>query len=718
MTVGVLAHHALLVLGVAGLGGAGVRGASRVCEAGLERVLVAFTLGCAAAVCESLGLGLFGLGGSSAALGAGALATWAVTRLLVAAPSIGVRRELAGWIGNAAWGSSPGRSVASAPERSGGSSGWSRIGSPVATVGSLAGLVVAWIVWQLRHPLIGGDGLIYHLPIASAWVQNGRPGSVVNVLDGLSVANYPVTNEVLVSWGLAVSRGWVVSSIWSVVLLVVLAGGSWVTMRTLGVAQRERVLGVVGLCVSPLVVAQLCGPDTDIAALAWLAVTAALACGARERPGLIYPAVVAAGLCLGTKTTPAILILGLAVFARRPLVAGLRDHRAWLLGSLALSILVGGVWSIRDLLVHGSPFWPLEASPWGTPVQASLVPLEPSFLSAPRALIENHGSDYLRTMAGGLVLIGGGLLAAAVRRSRAALTVGGLGLVALLAWGVSPYTGIESGDFAAGATRYLLPAIAACTLALVVSAIGAGRAVRLGIDGVLGASIAWSVIQSARLGSQFVPPAPTLGLGLLAGACLTWTARRWVSGGRSTSGAGGVPPARPRVSGGRSTSGAGGVSPARRWVSQGLPSGDRGGDPRVRGAAAWRRAGGPILALGLAAACAVGLAVASDGYVERHARTGEIDGPVLEATLPGLHGGSIAVASGPATVVMLRGDHFEHRLSVIGAGETCGALEAGLQAGPIVLQGEPVTPFFTRLTACLGGRDERFVNEYVDVYYK
>jgi hypothetical protein len=575
-------------------------------------------------------------------------------------PEGGVGRELAAWLGRAG-------------------------PAPVLVLGGLGGLAVTWVVWQLRFPLVGGDGLIYHLPIASAWVQNGRPGSIVNVLDGLSVANYPVTNEVLVSWGLAVSRSWVVSSIWSVVLLVVLAGASWTALRTLGVALRERILAVAALCVMPLIVAQLCGPDTDIAALAWLAVTAALAVGAVERPSLIFPAIVGAGLCFGTKTTPAILLLGLAVMARRPLGGAARDHRLWLVLSLLAAVVVGGVWSIRDLIVHGSPFWPLEASPWGTPVQASLVSLEPSFLSDPRALIANHGSAYLQTMAGALVLIGGGLGAAGLRRSRAALTVGGLAGLALLAWAVSPYTGIESGDYAAGATRYLLPAIAACTLALVVSARGAGRSLRAGIDAVLGVSIAWSILETAQLGGQFVPGPGTLVAGLAVGGGAAEVARRLLVRDRPDSSAAATP------------------TPQDRPAARGKP-GDTGS------------LAGIVAAGTLAVVAALGLAVASDGYVARHARTGEIDGPVLEAGLPGLGRGTRPIAIGPATVVMLRGDHLDHPLSVIGGNATCTSLRALLGRATVVLQGEPVTPIYTRLTACLGGLRPEFADEYVDVY--
>jgi hypothetical protein len=53
---------------------------------------------------------------------------------------------------------------------------------------------------------------------------------------------------------------------------------------------------------------------------------------------------------------------------------------------------------------------------------------------------------------------------------------------------------------------------------------------------------------------------------------------------------------------------------------------------------------------------------------------------------------------------------------VIGDAETCASLRARLARETVVLQGEPVTPIFTRLTACLRGVSPEFADEYVAVY--
>lgn len=581
-----LIHQLLLVVAVAVLGAAGLRLASLAAPDGLERLLAAFAIGAAAAAAEAIGLGLVGAGGDTAALTAAAVATWLVVRRIVPARAADPMRV--------PW-----------------------------AVGAAGGVVLAWIVWQLRHPLIGPDALTYHLPIASAWVQNGRPGSVVTVMNGFPFGNYPLTNETLVAWALGISRSWVVVSVWSPVLWVAVAAGAWVTLRELGVATLERGLAVVALGVPPLIVGQLGAPYTDIAALAWLAVTAGLATAARRRPGLIYPAVLAAALCVGTKTTPAILILALGLVAWRPLRAA---RARWLVPTFAVAVVVGGVWSIRDLIEHGSPLWPLLAAPWGDPIPTAFKPLEARFLDHPRHLLGAYWRDYLSVLGGCAVLIGSGIVVALLRRSRASLCAAGAAGLALLAWGVAPYTGLDTFG-AVGAianTRYLLPAIAACTLALAVSSSGPGPQLRLLVRVVLVAAIGYSVDRSAAFG-PLRPSLVTLVVAAAAGATGLVLAGR-----------------------------------ARVVV-----------DRRIAGAA-----------LGLG--CVLGLAAGAHHYVERYVAADNPPDRALYA-LPALRDARGTIASWPGVFVLLRGDRLEHALALIGADAGCDAVLARRRDGPLVL---------------------------------
>ncbi|MEA2301437.1 MAG: hypothetical protein QOE44_1972 [Solirubrobacteraceae bacterium] len=629
MTGAVILHQLLLAAGVASLGGAGLRLASTLAPGGLERVLAGFTFGAAAAGLEALVLGLAGLGGDAAALTLAGLGTYAVARTLVPGPELPVGAELARWL---------------------------RTSAPpvVAGVGAGAAIVVAWAAWQVRHPLIGPDALTYHLPIATAWVQNGRPGSLVSVLDGFPFGSYPLTNELLVAWALGISRGWVAVSIWSPVLFVGVVLGGWVALRELGVDPFERVLAVIAVCVPPLMVGQLGAPYTDIAALAWLAIAGGLACAARRQPGLVYPAVVAAALCVGTKTTPAVLVLALGVMARRPLRAG---RPAGLACALGVGVAVGGIWAVRDLIDHGSPLWPLAAAPWGDPVPAAFRALQARFLDHPRHLLGAYWRDYLAVLGGGAVLLGSGIALPLVRRSRAALGSAGAAALALLAWGVAPYTGLDTFG-AAGAianTRYLLPAMAACAVATAVSAVGAGPGLRWIVRGALVGSIAYSVVKTAAFG----PLRPSLGT-LVAAA------------------------------------GAGVVA---------------AGVCRVRPLGVDRR----VVAGLFGAAGVVGLAFGAHGYVGRYLAADNPPDRALYA-LPAVSRGTVSIASFPGVFVLLRGDRLEHPVGLIGPREGCGAIRARLGRGPVAVARQPESAGRRRVVRCLKGVHVVGVGPFVDVY--
>ncbi len=95
--MGPFLHHAALGIAVAALAGASLRLGARAVPSGLGRVVAAAPLAVAAAVLESLVLGLVGWGTSTVALLLAALATWAAARHWLPAPARGPGRELAAW---------------------------------------------------------------------------------------------------------------------------------------------------------------------------------------------------------------------------------------------------------------------------------------------------------------------------------------------------------------------------------------------------------------------------------------------------------------------------------------------------------------------------------------------------------------------------------------------------------------------------------------------
>jgi hypothetical protein len=595
-------HHALLGVSVVALAVAGLRVASVLAERGLERVIAAAAFATAAAVGEAIVLGLVSLGGSTAALSAAALLTGAAAIAWLPRPAVGPVGELAEW-----WGARSQR------ER--------------ACLGALAGGALAWAAWQLRHPALGFDTVHYHLPEMVIFVQGGQPGSVHDVLPGLPVGNYPLTTEVTVAWAMGIARSYVPIVLLPWLTLALTATSAWAGLRALGTTRAAAGLAAAALCTNPWLLGwQSNGSVTDPPALAWLTACAALCALGRQRPALLAPAIVAGGLAIGCKTTVlpfTLVVLALGLWgARRRLPA-----RAILLATAAAT-LVGGVWYLRNVVAHGSPFWPIVATPWGDPVPESVKAVHTSFLDRPRATIDLLGDSYLNRFGGGLLLLAGGALLAPIlsRRRRvlvaAAATVGGL-----LVWARSPVTGIATSgalpETIFSTTRYALPVVAAACLALALAATDArGRLRHVALLALAGAT-GVNLVQTFDLGFPVAPSVLTPLAGAAVGAVLAL---------------------------------AGSLLRRRKW-------------PSPRRAAI--RAAVPAL---VAASAGALLAIPAHGFVARHGDTRSVLVSIVVRDLaadPGFRDGSEPVATTPAYIGALAGDELRHRLVAIPPGTGC-----------------------------------------------
>jgi hypothetical protein len=458
--------HALLGASVAALSAAAIRAASPVAPAGLPRLLVAATLAATAAVAEAILLGLLALGGSTIALTAAAVATWAAARALLPRPQLSPTAELVEW--------------------------WHERTPPERTLlGAIAGAAAAWIVWQLVHPALGYDAVHYHVPEMVLWTQQGTPGSVEEVLPGLPVGNYPLTTEVSVAWAMGIAKSYVPIVLFPWVTLGLTVIGGWAGLRALAVPRLARAAALAALCSVPWVLGwQSNGSITDPPALAWLVVCAALCLlASRGQPALLPTAILAAALAIGTKTTVVpltLLVLGAALWTCR---MQLRPLLRPLALATAGGLLIGGGWYLRNLFDHGSPFWPIVAAPWGDPLPASVETVHTSFLSRPRATIDGLGSLYTHRFAGGWLLLAAGILAPLACARRKVIIASAVTAGAALLWTTSPVTGLPpEGTFPEtifSTTRYLLPVLAAACVALALAAAGATTARRRAVLAVL-----------------------------------------------------------------------------------------------------------------------------------------------------------------------------------------------------------------------------------------
>jgi hypothetical protein len=635
-----LVHHVVLAMAVLALGQAALRIAALAAPRGLERLLAAVPIGVGIAIAEALALGLVELGGSTVAVALAAGATWAAAALALPRPDPPLLAELAEW--------------------------WARLSrNQRLGVGALVGACAAWLVWQLLDFSIGFDSSLYHYPLVAGWIENGSPGSDLFLSYDVPYGSYPLTDEVALTWAAALSRSWVPLAVWNPLLLALLAASGWLTLRNLSVPRWAAGLAIGAIVTTPLLVRQLNEPQTDLPAFAWLVCTAGLATSAARRPALLAPALLAAGLAIGTKpSTGPLAVATLAVGAY--LARGrLRELAGPLALGLAGAFVVGGIWYLGNLIEHGSPLWPFAVGPWGDPAPRFLGLVDATFAQDPLGTLDGRLRAYTERLGGSWLLLAGALLALALgafaprsARSlrRPLLVAGGLTLVGCLIWTTAWGTGVSTSrelswpdGFALSSLRYALPALGAGAVAVAIAARAGGWVARAA-GGLLIAVIVWSLVEDVQLGSPSTPRLWVLVVGAAAGIAVVAL---------------------------------GGLVAAR-------------GLPRVPAVA---------VALGLAVVAGALLAPVSSGFVERYTKVPHSTAYAPELVSwfleqPGFEdeNGSIGIAS-RGVLAQLAGDRFNNRLVLVPQHASCAEVEDMARRMPVVI----THPLFLRGTLGVEG---------------
>lgn len=638
-----LAQHALLGLSVAALGGAGLRVASLAAPSGLDRVLAAVTFAACAAVIQAVLLGLVGLGGSPLALAAAACATWLSCRALLPRPRNGAAFELRDW--------------------------WARLAPRERiAIGALAGAGAAWAAWLLRYPVLGYDSLLYHLSESVTWAERGTPGSVEQIVNGLPVGAYPVTHEVLTAWAVGISGGFAPASLLPPAVAALTAAAGWYGLRALGVSRPVTGLAAGALLACPAAIAYgRSGAALDPAALAWLCTAAALAAGSLRRPARLPFALVAAGMAAGTKTTAlplALTVVVIALVACRPHLARMRKP---LVLAAAAGLAVSATWYLRNLIQHGSPFWPFLTLPGGDEAPRAVLEAKSSFLDRPGQTVERLDRLYLEQFAGGIVLLLGALLAPLVARRRSVAAAALATAVSLLLWLNAPQTGV-SGNPAfdpgtADAVRYLLPGLGAAALTLALAASSGGRA-RIFALATLGLALAFNLVQAFGLGFPSAPKATTVLAGAIAGAIL-----------------------------------------AVLWGRVRLPDGV---------AARLNRHPAPAAATAALVLGCLAAPVAS-GYLDRRAEMGQWDDGLVR-WFAARHDDERAVGISGAVHALLPGDRLQRRVTLIPGRESCAAVTRRREKSWVVFTQVLRRPGRTDVRDCFPGERPSYADDDFQIF--
>ncbi|CAB4904729.1 unannotated protein [freshwater metagenome] len=371
-------------------------------------------------------------------------------------------------------------------------------------LGTVGTGVVALCAVSLSAPVIGFDGLLYHLAVPAAWIGDGHLASLPGVVEGLPVEAYPVGTELTLGWLMTVVGSTAVALLVTPVALGVVALAVWTGVRRLGGTPGAGWGAVASTALALPFLAQASQVSTDLAGAAIMACGATVVLHAGRdaavlRPGgsgphcdasvraargsdadvvALLTGLVGLLLALGVKTTAAcggLLFLLLAWPARRELLARLRAVPWWGV-AVVVAGACGGLWLTRNLLLHGHPAWPLLSSPSGDPVPEILRPTVSRFVDHPGDVLRVGGTTYLDLAWVILPLFVLGLVG--IVRGGLVRLVAVCGVLGALAWFVAPGTGTTSAAaLAAGATRYLMPCWVLLAIAgwATLSRLAAGR---------------------------------------------------------------------------------------------------------------------------------------------------------------------------------------------------------------------------------------------------
>ena len=237
-----------------------------------------------------------------------------------------------------------------------------RLDWPTRGWGVVLALVLAWVT---RSALVAfptdWDTLMYHLPLVDQWLRAGDLYAPDE-----AIWHFPGNNELLILWLVAPFSGDFLAALGNVPSIILLVVGTIVLGRQLGLRPASCHLAGFAAAGNGIVLRQLCDNENDVAVAGLFLASLAYAyryargCG---RGDLLWGAV-CAGILAGVKyyalayvavTAAATLLLLSLLRGRR------RAVRASVAGAVAV-LLCGSYWYLRNIVVTGTPLYPLGFS--------------------------------------------------------------------------------------------------------------------------------------------------------------------------------------------------------------------------------------------------------------------------------------------------------------------------------------------------------------------
>lgn len=229
---------------------------------------------------------------------------------------------------------------------------------------ALLGLLFLTLWAVVTHPPPGGDGYIYHLYFPAAWLHSGRIAYIPLPYGVQAATYYPLNTELFYLWLMLPLHEDLLTNTAQIYALVLCAVCVYAIARRAGAALPGAVAGAACVLLIPGFVQQAAVARVDIFFSLWFLAAIYFLYNWSETGQIAHLGFAAAawGLFLGTKSLavpysmcifiPFCLVFFSSKTSGRRLLS--------ILVTFSLLIVCGGFWYIRNGLVTGNPFYPLE----------------------------------------------------------------------------------------------------------------------------------------------------------------------------------------------------------------------------------------------------------------------------------------------------------------------------------------------------------------------
>ncbi|HOX27639.1 MAG TPA: hypothetical protein PLQ76_00645, partial [bacterium] len=239
---------------------------------------------------------------------------------------------------------------------------------PVITAGLLFLCMGAFVMVMPPAPT---DAFLDHLVFPAEWLHAHSITLVPTLSPDQATTYYPANGELMYLWLMLPLHDDLLAGLLEPLCLLVSAAAAFGIARELGVGRRIAASAAATACIVPVVISQTHQFGID------LFFTASFLCSARfilmlngekrERLSAVIGAGLAIGLAMGAKYLGvifAVLLLPAILSSRTSYFAKATNLFLFTLASAA----TGSYWYVRNLIVTGSPFYPLGVNLLGLPV--------------------------------------------------------------------------------------------------------------------------------------------------------------------------------------------------------------------------------------------------------------------------------------------------------------------------------------------------------------